>query len=251
MCWDPRDKIYSVVGILSRMFPETTVSKLIMPDYEIRPYELFIRVTRLILEHLTSLDYISDVRKGSSTAAEREFPSWVVDYSFDRESSSMVKLYAAVGVGLCDNSKYPRFAVSLTTISCYGGNFESIIWVSKFNLVELLQPDHILDLLHVLVLFPQKVNGKNRLEALWRILAMNYDNVDYGLAVPAIEESFVAGFKIRILAFLKSIEYQDSRTDFEYTIRQLGQERPIERSLNEIIEKFQFYTVGGSGHEYE
>ena len=122
-CRDPRDKIYSVVGILSRMFPGTTVSKLIMPNYEISPYELFTRVTRLILEHSTSLDYISDVRKRSSTAAARELPSWVVDYSFDRESSSMANLYTAFGAGLCDNSKYPRFTVSLTTINCYGGGF--------------------------------------------------------------------------------------------------------------------------------
>ena len=132
-----------------------------------------------------------------------------------------------------------------------GGGFESIIWVSKFNLVELLQPDHILDLLHVLILLPQKINGKNRLEALWRALAMNYDNVDYGPAAPVVEESFVAWFKIRILSFLKSIKYQDCTTDFEHTICQLDQESTMERSLNEIIGKFQFYTVGGSGHEYE
>lgn len=77
-CLDKRDKIYSVLVIISRHFSNGSIAEFLAPDYKISTESLFPGVTVKSLEHTSTDEILSIARQPSSTLS---LPSWSPDWS--------------------------------------------------------------------------------------------------------------------------------------------------------------------------
>jgi hypothetical protein len=88
-CQDPRDRIYSVLGIVEelRRPGDQLVKDLIVPNYRMPSEELFTRVTKLILNNTDSFDCLQGRTQYSFNTSNlhSRLPSWAIDFSTTRK----------------------------------------------------------------------------------------------------------------------------------------------------------------------
>ena len=98
LCAKPEDKVYGILGVLS-----THERKQFQVDYKLSPREVFLKVTRYLLENTQRLDFL-----GSTAPQEpniHRVPSWVPDWEYRAEVSPLA----------LSNSFRPKFAAAGTT----------------------------------------------------------------------------------------------------------------------------------------
>jgi len=81
---DPRDKVYSILGIRSAMI-DPNISKEILPDYQKSVAEVFTEATRAVILGRSSLN-ICGINDSLSSKTIKGLPSWVPDYSSSSNS---------------------------------------------------------------------------------------------------------------------------------------------------------------------
>ena len=88
---NPRDKVYSAFGILSRVCPAAMTNPLKV-NYSLSVAEVYQQITTLLLENLPFLAVLSFV-KDTGAPESVELPSWVPDYSCRDSSKTLVEIY--------------------------------------------------------------------------------------------------------------------------------------------------------------
>lgn len=78
-CSDPRDKIYSTLGLAAEW--EHLDQRFLPVDYKLSVAEVFCRATKYLLMRTTSLDNLSTVSMKRQTPKDYRLPSWCPDYS--------------------------------------------------------------------------------------------------------------------------------------------------------------------------
>jgi hypothetical protein len=190
-CFDPRDRVYSILGIAGRQFQGSPISSYIKPDYTVAPRTVFTQVTGLILEHGPKrLDLLGGISKRSSMEELHNLPSWVPDYTRGLIAQSLTSLSVQFDAALL--KKHARvLEISGNTLTLSGAKFCTIEEVHKNELDNLQNPSRIESLLTFCLTVEKKAHGIRLLELIWRTMIANNNNNQNAHPAPAsLEKSF-------------------------------------------------------------
>ncbi|KAG4433755.1 hypothetical protein IFR05_010754 [Cadophora sp. M221] len=182
-CFDARDKIYCLLGIVNGQPHQRSIFDFIKPDYTISSSEVFTKMTKLVLESSRSLDYMSDIRlRSNDNDPEPRLPSWVIDYTTSLGVSSLSSpgaLKPKYDASLCEETAYPPFSVTDSQITCYGSKFDIVTEIMTSDMMDLnlATKESLLSFWQFFLSMPPIANGVSRIEALWFVLT---EGLTYG-----------------------------------------------------------------------
>lgn len=168
---DPRDKVYGIYGIVSKLCEEhDLVHPLLFPDYSQSVEDVLISNIRSLLSHSESLLILSSVEDRSARQL-KGLPSWVPDLTAPG-AGSLAKYHPGNLFSAAKVSKATFLPTEDTRILSLVGHFvDEIVQIS-----ELLDDDdpsriYMESDLNLLQAVPDVYfNGQDRLEAFWRTL---------------------------------------------------------------------------------
>lgn len=203
-CHEKRDKIYSALGIVSKAFPNNPITKAIVPNYTVTVEKVFIDATILILEYSRTLDYLSDTRHRVRQRQQMEglhIPSWVHDYSVPYQAYSLAYRNLRFDAALCETSSFPTFNITGSAIICYGTYFDTIEEIQGSTLEEIEGPGSqpLLEFFQFYLELRHQLQGRPRLEVLWRTMIVNYHRDTEAPPPPSFELPFVAWMKSKLM----------------------------------------------------
>jgi hypothetical protein len=141
-CFDPRDKIYALLGFISHRLSGRPISivNYVRPDYKTEANILFTNVMTLFLSNSNTLDLIGDTRRSISNSHPYGLPSWVIDFSSSEQASSATLLSKPVDAALCNLSDTPpKFRVQGSILHCSGAVFDEINIIQHNSLGDSLR----------------------------------------------------------------------------------------------------------------
>jgi hypothetical protein len=174
---DPRDKIFSILGIIDRLLPPDMEEFSLKPDYSLSTGAAYTAMASLLLQNLPFLSALSYVEDKSIRRLE-QLPSWVPDYSSERQvqplilgsqfNASLAERDSSMSPSIISNRLYLHGACfdSVTSVALAGGNDSAYQDWQEPTCLAWLQS--IFSLL--LQLEPLYVTTESRLEVLWRTL---------------------------------------------------------------------------------
>jgi hypothetical protein len=189
-CFDPRDSIYSTLGIASRQFEGSPISSYIKPDYTVSPRTLFAHVTELILKHgPKQLDLLGGIGERSGIEELRNLPSWIPDYTRSLIAHGFTSLSVQFDAALL--KKHTRvLEISGNTLTLCGAKFCNVEQVYQ-NELDSQNPSRIESFLTFCLTVEKKAHGIRLIELIWRtMIANNNRNENAQPAPPALEKSF-------------------------------------------------------------
>ena len=130
--------------------------------------DFYIRVLRTILSSAKYLDLLIHAGIWKSNESREDMsPSWVRNYLSPLNYSVFKKGSHSLNAGLCDEGA-TNFIVNGLDLVCNGAIFDTIDEI--FNMKDA---SFKLDLLEFCTKFPALINGRPRLETLWRTLILD------------------------------------------------------------------------------
>jgi hypothetical protein len=172
---DPRDKIFSVLGILEQSgAPALDIPR----DYTIAIPSLYRITVESIIRSTNSLDILSQVQDPSQTQL-KDLPSWVPDFSFGLMPTLIgaprQALFAAVGAG--DNPCY-SFGKSDAELYVKGQRLDTVESVSEMGGCYFVRTGLLVAGLpeHYHPGRPATPDAETRIEAYWRTLVADSYN---------------------------------------------------------------------------
>ena len=177
---DPRDKIYSLLGLISSKNDGDSHANAISPDYSSSVGTVFCQVTKSLIEQESSLALLSTV-EDASLRVTLNLPSWVPDYAVWQEVTIL---------GMSDNPHNYHAGgdeppciydgdlnISNDVLSLAGYEMDSIIKLSMCDdqkSIDNWEPDVLMSWFRLIATLPETyVNGESRAEATWRTFIGN------------------------------------------------------------------------------
>jgi hypothetical protein len=197
-CSNLRDNVYAVLGIAGRHFKEKPISHYIRPDYNIPPKDLFINIMRLVLEHTPTLDVLGAIGLRSSHPELEGLPSWVPDFTLLRMPQSLVALSVPFDAALCNKYPRPPLQFSGGKMICSGAKFCNVIEVLDINTKAARDPSRVESMLNFCLSLPIKLNGKRRMEVVWRTLIANNSKESNKPPIASFERSFITWLRVML-----------------------------------------------------
>jgi hypothetical protein len=259
-CRNDRDKVYAILGIVEKFFPNPLITTTIKPDYGISVAELFTSVTTLILENSTTLDYLADTRKGPYVNG-LDIPSWVVNFS-SPEMTLPIGAYESFNASLRKDSEVlsPSFSIRGSKLLCHGAQFDTVEEVQPTNLqiVAAARLPAILQFYQFYTSLPRFIHGLRRLEVLWRTLTTNLvlesadanaEGIDvaFTLAESSFETKATAQMTMELVVLLRHCTGHQVAELASIIVELSSPDSPDERSL--IAESIQILVGGKDGNK--
>ncbi len=168
-CSNPRDKIYSILGFLDHLLPES-MSSYLKPDYMLSVEAIYQGFTELVLNNVPLLSVLSYVEDPSSRKLE-SLPSWVPDYSV-LEVPNPVWLQSDPGTfeALASHGNPGPRKIENSVLYCEGSAFDTVDRVCSLSNKDAVEGNQIKAFLELCSFLPPRLNGQHRVECLWRTL---------------------------------------------------------------------------------
>ena len=186
---EPRDKIYSALGIASCF--SDRVFQLIEPDYGRSAEEIYTSTTATIImnsQHLGVLAHIGDIAEDRPM----NLPSWVVDYSHSSATNPICNLGQHILFSLeksvASKLPPPLRKIEGARLTLEGTDLDHIDVVSLTIWDKILNDSghHFKEFCDFLSCLPRYyVNGRTPTEALWRLLIFDTDKIGPQVRYPA------------------------------------------------------------------
>ena len=187
---DPRDKIYSLLGLVrDKKDPKPhgkVDNNVIRPDYSSSVDTIFCQVTKSLIKHESSLALLSTV-EDASLRVTLNLPSWVPDYAVWQEVTILgmpdnPHKYYAGGDGppsLYDSD----LDTNHDTLSLAGYEVDSVIEIGMWNdykSIENCEPEVLMSWFQLIAALPESYcNGEPRDDAIWRTFIGNVGGMTY------------------------------------------------------------------------
>ena len=173
---DPRDKIYSLLGLVGdekEPEPHDKINNdVIRPDYSLPVDTVFREVTRSLIKHESSLTLLSTV-EDASLRVTLNLPSWVPDYAVWQEVTIL---------GMPDNpQKYyaggheppilhdSDLNKNHDILSLAGYEMDSVIEIGMVDANKVIEPQVLMSWFQLIATLPEVYcNGEPRDEVIWR-----------------------------------------------------------------------------------
>ncbi|KAJ9149450.1 hypothetical protein NKR23_g4217 [Pleurostoma richardsiae] len=189
---DPRDKIYSVLGMAKAALPEGFALP-ISPDYseECTAVSVFTSVASLFLRSLPRLMGLSFVRDRSGHRMPG-LPSWVPDYTVTQKATELVLIRSPENAFDCCPVQTPAASVVIVgnRLHLQGARFDRVAAVCT-PILDILKTQVIDDLLEICeglsaeyYALPFGNSGPG--EVLWRTIVADTDTLDRAPAAPEV-----------------------------------------------------------------
>ncbi|OIW23037.1 hypothetical protein CONLIGDRAFT_146567 [Coniochaeta ligniaria NRRL 30616] len=214
---DPRDKIYSLIGILKKILPPG-MEMPFRPDYseETSPRTLFTSITSMLLRELPNLKALSLVEDRASRKI-KDLPSWVPDYTCHLTGSPLTIVRNSQHAFNCDPATSDSHdgsdvcRVSDDQLVVHGAEFDSIVAIASpmwqvvrtqviddcLALCENLSPEYL-----------QTHTGPG--EVLWRTMAANtFEQEEAPASLATNFKSWVSA-RLATQITLKSLQCDDA-----------------------------------------
>ncbi|KAH7063601.1 heterokaryon incompatibility protein-domain-containing protein [Macrophomina phaseolina] len=171
------DHVYAILGIVNRFWPEDR-PKLVVPDYELSPQDVFRDVAGVLLTRIPLLALLSEVEHD----IEKEdpgLPSWVPDWS--APGCGMVRFGWSVvqGIPVYDSSLVTSFngpacVIRGTTLRVCGAVFDSVAEVGEITNI-MISSHWIMPCIDMCKRMDKvyPTTGQGRQEVLWRTMVAN------------------------------------------------------------------------------
>jgi Heterokaryon incompatibility protein (HET)/Ankyrin repeats (3 copies) len=167
-CKDPRDKIYSLLGLAVSDPDEHGIQ----PDYTKSAVELYVQVTRYILKKGKGLGVLDNISDSAKEKRLPNLPTWVLDFSATGVSGMFGSRFDAAGTRRKDGLLPPladwrRLAVTgkkLGSVAEIGNSFEGGSAHFSFDPTWYAMISN---------LDSTYVTGEDRADILWRTLCLN------------------------------------------------------------------------------
>ena len=190
LCHDPRDLVYSNLGMVARLFPDVDISKFLRPDYSQAQEDLWVQVAMLASQHSLSLDFLIKPSK------DPNIPTWVTNYQ-TRGCDSLALSFPKFNAGLCSSSTWPKHTTTTTTLTCYGAKYDVIQsaltldmeGVDNFDFIRILN-----------FLLSMKEDVDTRLDTPWRTMIWNC--ADAATKIPGNRVIAPASFQENFVAYM-------------------------------------------------
>jgi hypothetical protein len=198
-CFDKRDKIFSVLGIVDRHCTNGLTADIPRPDYMIPPEILFTRITRCLLKHTSTLDILSITAPNSQLVS---LPTWVVNWDVRNTTVALIGLNVLFRAGISASFNGPRFTTTDLTMTCYGAKFQTVSELHKYQL-DAVTPNKspssitfIQSLFQFYLTLSERINNRRRIKVFWRTLIANnsFESMNQP-ALPSAGKSFLAWVK--------------------------------------------------------
>ncbi|KAL8717342.1 MAG: hypothetical protein Q9225_005402 [Loekoesia sp. 1 TL-2023] len=184
-CTDPRDKIFSLIGIIDRTSAAIGSRKppLVVADYSKSVEEVYWKTTQVILQNMQRLDLLLMIPDPADRRYS-ELPSWVKDYSVkgpipltlygheqeDTSHFNAAKGYEKVDLSFCSNNRALRLrGLKLGQITDAGEAVDE--WGQKRSFEASATLAMKCDEIYI--------NGQSRLEALWRTIITDQTSTNH------------------------------------------------------------------------
>lgn len=240
-CQKVHDKVYSILGVFAHSFPGLSISEYVSPNYNTPINELFTHVTKLVLTNSLTLSYVSDTRRTSRDCRKLNIPSWVIDYSCRQRAVDICSINTSVDTSAAIRRQFPGFSLTLTTLRCYGAQFDTVDEVQLETLTDVIQSETAFrNLLRFYLSIPLEIRGRRRMELFWRTLIVNtHDTYDPGNAPILFENNFMAWFTLQIsFKRHKASLRMDHHVDFSELMNLLDTTgTPDEKRILEDVDK--------------
>jgi hypothetical protein len=259
-CFDPRDKIYALLGFISQKLSRRSISivNYVRPDYKTDVNILFTDVMSFILSSSTTLDLIGDTRRSASNSHPYQLPSWVIDFSASKQASSATTFVKPVDAALCLSDIAPTFRVQGSILHCSGAVFEEISIIQYSNLEDsfrvAIDGRPLLRFFQFYLKIPYIVRRMPRLLLLCRTIIMEQSSIE--------GEDFELSQDLRLEAdaFMKScmiillLHYSEHDANLMTGCSEvldcfLDSESAAEREIVEHIVERGLYTRQGNGSQ--
>ncbi|PBP16802.1 hypothetical protein BUE80_DR012430 [Diplocarpon rosae] len=189
-CNDPRDKINSVLAIVTKWHPHVANDIFLSPDYQSSYPKLRTIITVFMLGSTRDLDLIADYFTGSiaTRSSNLPIPSWVPDYSsYSSPSFSAISSFNDEPQGpgeVLDQLMVLQSQENEIYIALNGVKVNTIKTIQSSSMEDSLHPDASgLTRLRLFQFFsdlPRKINSRARLDVFWRTMAANCDKGTQG-----------------------------------------------------------------------
>ena len=181
---EPRDKIYSLLGLLrdeeDSEIHGKVAKNIIRPDYSLSVDTIFRQVTKSLIKHESSLALLSIV-EDASLRVTLNLPSWVPDYAVWQEVTILGmpdnphKYYAGGDEPPCLYNS--DFDTNHDTLSLIGYEMDSVIEVGICNdhrSTYYCKPEILMSWLKMIETLPDSYgDGESRNDVIWRTLIGN------------------------------------------------------------------------------
>lgn len=178
---DPRDKIYSAIGIINKFLPEG-LSPFISPRYDVEVENVYESAATFLLEHLPDLSILSMVEDRSRRKI-CSLPSWVPDFS-SRQAEQSLQAQSIEPYDTSAGLSFSRsWSVDNSVLTVRGATLDTVAELGLSLAATPLQPHESSDQLllwHLktlddalrlcLMLDVNYISGQGRIQALWRTL---------------------------------------------------------------------------------
>lgn len=167
-----KDKIYAVVGLAKRVLPPG-LDDPIIPDYSLSVKDVYVSVTRLILQELPVLSCLSYVESGNRRKIS-DLPSWVPDYTVAIGRVPFIHLgnHAIFNASDVDPSNPCVRWFSPNGEALVRGVLVDTVLESSMPLAAMYSTFYLIRCIDMCVALAKtyKPTGQDRVEVLWRTL---------------------------------------------------------------------------------
>lgn len=193
---DPRDQIFSLIGILNHTIPDS--KRIIIADYTKTVQEVFYNVAKLILEGMESLLLLESIPLKKNVSA---LPSWVPDFtaSYGLPFSLRHPSYSPFDAAKSSLSDKPGFIISDKALGLNGSQLDVVVDVGEKG-YDIIAKGCFEDSAALALQLDQIYGptGQSRVETLWRTLIADQSN-DQHPAAPQIAEAFYAWLRFYLI----------------------------------------------------
>lgn len=174
-CFDKRDKIYSMLGIIAVAFPEASIPQYIVPNYDISAQSVIIMVTTLMLRNAMVLDIISDTRQPVGSTALPGLPSWSLKYLPYQQPLSIFLRDRSVDATRGEHISSYGFEINGAILYATGVHFDTLRNIQPDRLNDLYTPmsQARTRLLRFVLSLPSKKSTAAKFKTLQNTLMMN------------------------------------------------------------------------------
>ncbi|GME44176.1 hypothetical protein GTA08_BOTSDO04307 [Neofusicoccum parvum] len=173
----PVDHVYAILGIANRFWPADR-PKLIVPDYEVDPKEVFLSVATVLLSRTPFLALLSALEHDSERGTS-DSPSWVPDWSspgcgLDRFGWAAVQGTPVFDASLVTNLCQHPCIIQGKTLLVHGAVFDTITEICEVTNV-MVSSHWISPCLEMCKSLDERywATGEGRQEVLWRTMVAN------------------------------------------------------------------------------
>jgi hypothetical protein len=259
-CFDPRDKIYALLGFISRKLSRRSISivNYVRPDYKTEANILFTNVMSFILSNSTTLDLVGDTRRSAPNLNPYQLPSWVIDFSSSKRASSATIFFKPVDTALCLSDIAPTFRVQGSILHCSGAVLDEISIIQYSNLEDsfrlAIDGRPLLRFFQFYLKVPYIVRGMPRLLLLCRTMIMGQSSIegeDFELSqdLRLEADAFMKSYMIILLLHYSEHDANLMTGCSEVLDCFLDSESAAEREIVEYIIERGLYTRQGNGSQ--